>query len=114
VWQWGKTKQSTSAERNSRRRSQPPSNWATPNAGTPTGGQEPANDPQKLSGAELKSKAETSPADKAKELAKEVAKKNTETLKSILKDDFNKEESDDAHEVSNLNSEMTKLNSMVN
>jgi hypothetical protein len=65
-------------------------------------------DPQKLSGAELKSTAEKSPKDKAKELAKQVAKKNLDTLKSILKDDFNKEEQHDAHEVSNPNSETRK------
>jgi hypothetical protein len=81
---------------------------ATPNTGAPTDGQEPANDPQKLSGAELKSKAETSPAEKAKELAKEVAQKNAEKLKSIFKDDFTKEEEHEAHEVTNTDSETRK------
>jgi hypothetical protein len=80
----------------------------TGKGGAEAGGAPQQVDPQKLSGAELKSKAEKSPAEKAKELAKEVAKKNVEKLKSIFKDDFTKEEEHDAHEAANPHSETRK------
>jgi hypothetical protein len=77
----------------------------TPNVGAEA---PQAQDPQKLKGAELKSSAEKSPADKAKELAKQVAQKNKEHLHKILHDDFTKEEAHDAHEVSDPHSQTRK------
>ena len=77
-------------------------------SGAPTGAEQPTHDPRQLKGAELKSDAEKTPKDKAKELAKQVAKKNLETLKSIIKDDFTKEEAHELHEVSNPHSATRK------